>query len=78
MITYIDVLDAVNRVNGHRRGLIDNNLVKQLTSTLKVYKRRKEFTGTIESALDCLQLSGYEVDHIKLKVQGLKSKLLNF
>jgi hypothetical protein len=62
MITYKDLIDAVNRVNGHREGFEDSLTVKQLVLSLNVYKDRQEFDGTINSAKQCLKLAEYEIE----------------
>lgn len=71
MIHYLDILNAVNRVNGWRDGFVMTNLERQLSQSLEVYKRRGEFDGTMDSAYKCLTLACYELEpinpHIKLK-----------
>lgn len=62
MITYLQVLDAVNTVNGHRKGLENGDTVKQLVKSLELYKDRGEFKGDIYSAYVCLELAGYELE----------------
>lgn len=62
MINYTNILDAVNRVNGHRAGIIVSPLENQLTLSLLVYKDRGEFDGTIMSAIECLTQAAYEIE----------------
>lgn len=71
MISYLDVLNAVNRVNGWRDGFIMTNLERQLSQSLEVYKRRGEFNGTMDSAKECLELAGYEIESWYAKSQGI-------
>ena len=52
MIRYIEIVDAVNRINGHREGMIDGLFLSQLVARLQACK---EFDGTIESAIRILQ-----------------------
>lgn len=61
-ISYLQVLDASNRVLGHRDGINCGNLEKQLALSLGVYKERGEFDGTMKSAIECLILAEYELD----------------
>lgn len=55
MITYIELIDAVNVVNGNR-----DREENQIVLSLEVYKRQGEFDGTIKSAKKCLKMAGYE------------------
>lgn len=65
MITYIQVLNAVNRIHGWRDGIESSPLENQLAMSLRLYKDRKEFDGTMSSAYDCLVLAGYELNYEK-------------
>jgi hypothetical protein len=63
MIQYIDLVCAINRVLGWRDGIEMGSLEKQLSASLQVYQSRGEFDGTVSSALECLELAGYEFAH---------------
>jgi len=65
VIDYSDLVQAINRVNGWREGMIDSPLVAQLAQSLQVYKGRGEFNGTVDSALECLIQAEYEVQHLQ-------------
>jgi len=62
MIRYEHILDAVNNVNGWREGIESSPLVKHLTQVLEEYKNRGEFQGDMQSAIDCLQDSAFEIE----------------
>jgi hypothetical protein len=62
MIHYIDVVNAVNRVNGWRDGIDEYPLECQLVQSLRIYQSRGEFNGTMKSAYECLELAGYELE----------------
>ena len=64
MITYTELLDAVNTINGSRYYFENTGWVRQLIRVLRVYSARDEFDGTIKSAYDCLKQSEYEFDFI--------------
>lgn len=38
------------------------SLEHQIAMSLKVYSSRGEFDGSLESAIECLELAGYEVE----------------
>lgn len=42
-------------------------LALQLMQSLEIYKERGEFDGTLNSAIECLTLAGYEIYSTRLK-----------
>ena len=70
MINYLNIVDAVNRINGHRDGVEFSTSEKQLVNSLKVYQSRGEFNGTISSAIECLKQAGYELTSECLSLRG--------
>ena len=66
MIQYLDILNAVNRVNGSRDGFDMGHLERQLSQSLEIYKQRGEFDGTIKSAYEVLTLAGYELEPMEV------------
>jgi hypothetical protein len=68
MIRYDDVIIAINRVLGWREGIELGFLEKQLSQSLQLYWNRKEFDGTIKSALWCLYRAGYETEYVTKEI----------
>ena len=61
MKNYNELIHAINIVNGcPMEGIHIGSFVKQLAISLRVYADRGEFDGTVDSAIDCLNLAGYE------------------
>lgn len=64
MITKRQIRTAANYVTNERLGRstpFNNPIIPQLINSLKVYKGRGEFDGTIGSAVECLRQAGYQV-----------------
>jgi len=72
MIYYLDVFDAVNAVKGHRPPTI-STLVSQLALSLETYKGRGEFDGSIRSAIECLELAGYDLSLVIVQKRPARS-----
>lgn len=62
MLSYQTIVDAVNTINGHRGGFASGPVLTQVILSLKFYKDRGEFDGSIASAYACLELAGYDLD----------------
>jgi hypothetical protein len=67
MVNYLDMLNAVNRVLGWREGIPMTQYEQKLSETLETYKLSGVFDGTMESAKECLEMAGYELDQNVLK-----------
>jgi hypothetical protein len=73
MLTYIDVLNAANRLNGWRDGFAWSETEKQLVNSLRVYLQRGDYDGTMASAYHCLELAGYELKNPYQDEERLKN-----
>jgi hypothetical protein len=62
MFQYVHLIQAVNTANGWRPNEDNSKSVRQLVSSLLVYKERGEYDGTVSSALECLERAEYEFD----------------
>jgi len=62
MLKYIEIVDAVNTVNGNRQRMNNDSTVNSLVCSLELYKDRGEFDGTIKSAKKCLRQADYEIE----------------
>ncbi len=60
MITYIDLIIAMNRVLGWREGIPLGLFERELSETL-TYSVPK-FDGTVDSAIQCLTAAGYQFE----------------
>lgn len=62
MIPLEIVKRAVELVNSDWYGFTWNSVGNQIVMTLRLYKEREEFDGSLESAIECLKLTQYEVE----------------
>lgn len=62
MIRIEDVQKAMRMLDNPMEYLSCEALHKQLAMSLEVYQDRGEFDGTVESAVECLEMAQYEID----------------
>jgi hypothetical protein len=62
MISRLEVLKAMQMLENPVGYLNCSAVHKQLAGSLEVYQRRGEYDGTIKSAIECLELAGYEIE----------------
>jgi len=65
MITVYDIITAIK--------MMESKTVQQVIQSLKVYQDRGEFDGSVESAKECLELAGYEIEKLSPSLQKLMS-----
>ena len=61
MITKKQIQSAIDLLNDKKSWYRCRPLTQSICRSLVTYKNRKEFDGTINSAVDCLSLAGYEI-----------------
>lgn len=61
MISIEQVQKAIKMLDNPKEYLNCDAIHKQLASSLELYQDRKEFGGSLESAIECLELAGYEI-----------------
>lgn len=61
MISFKDLKKAIKYYNSKWDLESESEIVRQLVSSLDVYRERQEFDGTLETAIECLTLAGYEI-----------------
>lgn len=65
MIQIKDVRKAIKVEKNANNYLKIKALHQKLAVTLMLYGSRGEYTGTLESALSCLKLAGYEIQQLE-------------
>ena len=61
MLTIKEVIEAQRVALNIRQ--VSSDSVRQAAISLLVYKRREEYDGSLKSAIDCLEMDEYEIEH---------------
>lgn len=61
MLNSNDILTALRILGQPIEFFSASNLHRQVANSLSVYEQRGELSGSLENAIECLELAGYEV-----------------